>query len=242
MKQRAILLQPGTVEYGEAWALQKTLFDARVAGVIEDCFILLQHQPTFTYGRRYKEANLITNKEHHEGSGIAVYKTDRGGLATHHGPGQVVGYSIVKMGNYTKDYYRYLRMLEEVMLRTLLEFGIRAERRTGYTGVWLDNAKIGFIGIRLALGFTMHGFSLNVNNDLTPFTLITPCGIQGIWVTSVRELLGVAVDEEMVCEMTARYYAEVFQIQLTPVAMDIIAQKIYADLGGETPPLRRDFV
>ena len=79
-------------------ALQKTLFDARVAGLIEDCFILLQHPPTFTYGRRYKEANLITNKDFYEGNGIAVYKTDRGGLATYHGPGQVVGYSIVKMG------------------------------------------------------------------------------------------------------------------------------------------------
>ena len=140
--------------------MQKALFDARVAGIIEDCFILLQHPPTFTYGRRYKEANLITNKDFYEGNGIAVYKTDRGGLATYHGPGQMVGYSIIKMGDYTKDYYRYLRMLEEVMLRTLLEFGIRAERRTEYTGVWLDNAKIGFIGVRLAQGFTMHGFSL----------------------------------------------------------------------------------
>ena len=216
MKQRAILLQPGTVEYGEAWALQKTLFDARLAGVIEDCFILLQHPPTFTYGRRYKEANLITNKELYEGRGIAVHKTDRGGLATYHGPGQLVGYSIVKMGNYTKDYYHYLRMLEEVILRTLLECGIRAERRTEYTGVWLGDAKIGFIGVRLAQGFTMHGFSLNVNNDLSPFASITPCGIQGIWVTSMRELLGKAMDEEKVCEMAARYYAEVFQIQLTP--------------------------
>ncbi|MBI5307333.1 MAG: lipoyl(octanoyl) transferase LipB, partial [Planctomycetes bacterium] len=167
-------------------------------------------------GRRYKEANLITNKELYEGRGIAVHKTDRGGLATYHGPGQLVGYSIVKMGNYTKDYYHYLRMLEEVMLRTLLECGIRAERRTEYTGVWLDNAKIGFIGVRLAQGFTMHRFSLNVNNDLSPFAAITPCGIQGIRITSMRELLGMAMDEEKVCEMAARYYAEVFQIQLTP--------------------------
>ena len=229
MKQSVILLQPGTVEYGEAWALQKMLFGARVAGIIGDCFILLQHPPTFTYGRRYKEANLVTNKEFYEGRGIAVHKTDRGGLATYHGPGQLVGYSIVKMSNYTKDYCQYLRMLEEVMLRTLHEFGIKAERRTDYTGVWFGNAKIGFIGVRLAQGFTMHGFSLNVNNDLTPFTLITPCGIQGISVTSVRELSGVAVDEEKVCEITARYYAEVFQIPLTPVAMDVIAQQIYAE-------------
>lgn len=231
MKQRAILLQPGMVEYGEAWALQKTLFDARVAGVIGDCLILLQHPPTFTYGRRYKEANLITNKEHFEGCGIAVHKTDRGGLATYHGPGQIVGYSIVKMDNYTKDYYYYLRMLEEVMLRTLLAFGIRAERRTEYTGVWLDNAKIGFIGVRLAQGFTMHGFSLNVNNDLSPFASITSCGIQGIRVTSMRELSGVAVDEEKVCETAARHYSEVFQIPLTSVAMDVIVQQIYAERG-----------
>ncbi len=229
MKQRGILLQPGTVAYGEAWELQKALFDARVAGLIEDCFILLQHPPTFTYGRRYKEANLITNKEHYEGNGFAVHKTDRGGLATYHGPGQVVGYSIIKMADYTKDYYHYLRMLEEVMLRTLLGFGIGAERRAGYTGVWVDNAKIGFIGVRLALGFTMHGFSLNVNNDLSPFTSIAPCGIQGIRVTSMRELSGVTVDEEKACEMAARYYSEVFQIQMTAVTMDVVTRQIYAE-------------
>ncbi|MBI5307267.1 MAG: lipoyl(octanoyl) transferase LipB [Planctomycetes bacterium] len=152
-------------------------------------------------------------------------------MATYHGPGQVVGYSIIKMGDYTKDYYHYLRMLEEVMLRTLLGFGIGAVRREGYTGVWVDNAKIGFIGVRLALGFTMHGFSLNVNNDLSPFASIIPCGIQGIRVTSMQELLGVTVDEEKVCEMAARYYAEVFQILLTPVAMDVIVQQIYAEKG-----------
>lgn len=229
MKQRGILLQPGTVAYGEAWELQKALFDARVAGIIEDCFILLQHPPTFTYGRRYKEANLITNKEHYESNGFAVHKTDRGGLSTYHGPGQVVGYSIIKMADYTKDYYHYLRMLEEVMLRTLLGFGIGAERRAGYTGVWVDNAKIGFVGVRLALGFTMHGFSLNVNNDLSPFTYITPCGIRGIRVASMRELLGVTVDEEKACEMAACYYSEVFQIQMTTVTMDVITRQIYEE-------------
>ena len=150
MKQRAILLQPGTVEYGEAWALQKTLFDARVAGLIGDCFILLQHPPTFTYGRRYKEANLIINKEHYEAAALLFTKQIEAAWPPITAPGQVVGYSIIKMGDYTKDYYHYLRMLEEVMLRTLLGFGIGAERRAGYTGVWVDNAKIGFIGVRLA--------------------------------------------------------------------------------------------
>jgi len=228
MKRRGILLQPGTVEYGEAWELQKMLFDARASEVIEDCFILLQHPPTFTYGRRYKEANLITNKEYYENCGFAVHKTDRGGLATYHGPGQIVGYSIIKMGDYTRDFYHYLRMLEEVILQTLLEFGISAKRREGYTGVWLDNTKIGFIGVRLALGFTMHGFSLNVNNDLSPFSSITPCGIQGIRVTSMQELLSVTVDEEKVCNMVAHYYSRVFQIQMSPTTMDVIARQIYA--------------
>jgi lipoate-protein ligase B len=210
------------VEYGEAWELQKSLLDARVSGKIEDCLVLLQHPPTFTYGRRYKEDNLIANKEYYENLGFAVSKTDRGGLATYHGPGQIVGYPIIKMSAYTKDYYQYLRMLEEVMARVLEDFGIASGRREGYTGVWVDGAKIGFIGVRLALGYSMHGFSLNVNNDLLPFCYITPCGIQGMTVTSVRELLQESVNIQMVYDAVANHYSDIFETSLIPVGLEEI--------------------
>ncbi|MDO8141291.1 MAG: lipoyl(octanoyl) transferase LipB [Candidatus Brocadiales bacterium] len=226
MENECFLIQLGTVEFGEAWELQKSLLEARMSNAIEDCLLLLQHPPTFTYGRRYKEDNLIANKEYYESLGFAVYKTDRGGLATYHGPGQLVGYPIIKIPTYTKDYYQYLRMLEEVMIRTLNDFGIMAGRKEGYTGVWVDNAKMGFIGVRLAFGYAMHGFSLNVNNDLSPFGYITPCGIQGVRITSVRELLNTSVDMKKVYDTLVNHYSELFQVQLIPIEMGILSQRI----------------
>ncbi len=221
MKRKCLFLQLDTVEYGEAWELQKSLLDARVSGKVEDCLILLQHPPTFTFGRRYKEDNLITNKEYYESLGFAIYKTDRGGLATYHGPGQLVSYPIIKISTYTKDYYQYLRMLEEVMIRALNDFGIMAGRNEGYTGVWVNNAKIGFIGIRMSFGYAMHGFSLNVNNDVSPFNHITPCGIQGVRVTSVQELLNTNVNMQDVYAKLTNHFSDVFQIQMVSIEKGI---------------------
>ena len=213
--------------------MQKSLLDARVSGKVEDCLILLQHPPTFTFGRRYKEDNLITNKEYYESLGFAVYKTDRGGLATYHGLGQLVGYPIIKISTYTKDYYQYLRMLEDVMIKTLNDFGIAARRNEGYTGVWADNAKIGFIGVRMSFGYTMHGFSLNVNNDVSPFNYITPCGIQGVRITSVQELLNTNVNMQEVYAKFANHFSDVFQIQMVSIEKGIMSQRIGFEMGKE---------
>ena len=226
MRRKCHLLQLDMVEYVEAWELQKALLEARISGKMEDCIILLQHPPTFTFGRRYKEDNLITNKEYYESLGFAVYKTDRGGLATYHGPGQIVGYPIIKISTYTKDYYQYLRMLEDVMIRTLIDFGIAARRNEGYTGVWVDNAKIGFIGVRMSFGYAMHGFSLNVNNDIFPFSYITPCGIQGVRITSAEEVLNTNVDIKKSYDTLANRYSDVFQIQMIPIEIGIMTQRI----------------
>ena len=226
MRRKCHLLQLDMVEYVEAWELQKALLDARISGKMEDCIILLQHPPTFTFGRRYKEGNLIANKEYYEGNGFAIYKTNRGGLATYHGPGQIVGYPIIKISAYTKDYYQYLHMLEEVMIRTLIDFGIVAERNEEYTGVWVNNAKIGFIGVRMVFGYAMHGFSLNVNNDLSPFHYITPCGIQGVRITSAEEVLNTNVDIKKSYDTLANRYSDVFQIQMIPIEIGIMTQRI----------------
>ena len=226
MRRRGLLLHLDMVEYDEAWELQKTLLEARISDKIEDCFILLQHPPTFTFGRRYKETNLVSNKEYYDNNGFAVYKTDRGGLATYHGPGQAVGYPVIKMSAYTRDYYQYLRMLEEVMIRTLSDFSIEAKRNEGYTGVWVNKAKIGFIGVRIVLGYTMHGFSLNVNNDLSPFNFITPCGIQGVRVTSIQELLNKNINMKEVYDKLANHFSDVFHIQLIPIGMKVIIKRM----------------
>jgi len=233
MKRKCHLLRLGIMEFGEAWKLQKSLLEPRMSNAVEDCLILLQHPPTFTFGRRYKEDNLITNKEYYESLGFAVYKTDRGGLATYHGPGQVVGYPIIKISTYTKDYYQYLRMLEDVMIRTLIDFGIVAERNEGYTGVWVDNAKIGFIGVRMSFGYSMHGFSLNVNNDVSPFNHITPCGIQGVRITSVQELLNTSVNMQEVYAKLANHFSDVFQIQMVSIEKGIMSQRIGFEMKKE---------
>lgn len=226
MRGKCLLLQLDMVEYGEAWEFQKLLLESRISGKIEDLLILLQHPPTFTFGRRYKEANLLSNREYYENNGFAVYRTDRGGLATYHGPGQVVGYPILKMDRYTNDYYRYLRMLEQVMIETLSDCGVQAQRNEGYTGVWVDRAKIGFIGVRIALGYTMHGFSLNINNDLRPFTYITPCGIQGVTVTSLQKLIHKSIKIHEVYERLSYHYATIFEVQIMPVDVTMIMQNI----------------
>ena len=226
MKNRCLFLQLNMAEYNEAWELQKALLAARMANTAEDSLVLLQHPPTFTFGRRYKESNLISNKDFYKNKGFAVYKTDRGGLATYHGPGQLVGYPILKMNSYTKDYYYYLRMLEEVMIRTLSDYEIKAVRNEGYTGVWVDKAKIGFIGVRIALGYTMHGFSLNVNNDVSPFNFIIPCGIQDIEITSVKKLLSTNIAIDEVQRTLVNHFEDVFQVHIIPEEMASVIQRI----------------
>ncbi len=226
MKNRCLFLQLNIVDYNEAWELQKALLAARMANTAEDSLVLLQHPPTFTFGRRYKESNLISNKDFYKNKGFAVYKTDRGGLATYHGPGQLVGYPILKMNSYTKDYYYYLRMLEEVMIRTLSDYEIKAVRNEGYTGVWVDKAKIGFIGVRIALGYTMHGFSLNVNNDVSPFNFIIPCGIQDIEITSVKKLLSTNIAIDEVQRTLVNHFEDVFQVRMIPTEMASVIQRM----------------
>lgn len=226
MSRSGLLLQRDTVEYGDAWELQKALLEARISDRIEDCLVLLQHPPTFTYGRRYKEGALISNRQYYEKNGFSVYKTDRGGLATYHGPGQVVGYPVIRMLAYTSDYYYYLRMLEEVMIRTLFGFDIVAERKEGYTGVWVKGEKIGFIGVRMVLGCTMHGFSLNVNNDVSPFQLITPCGIQGVRVTSIEAMARKNIRVETVCRELVNHYSELFRVQMVSIGIKAMMQRL----------------
>ena len=180
------LLNPGLVEYGRAWDLQKRLFHERFNNKIPDTLIILQHPPAYTFGRR--SINDQPSFDEDSRSDIPSYRVDRGGGATYHGPGQVIAYPIFGLRSYTQDYYTYLRMLEDVTINTLRDFGISAERVKDYTGVWVDGKKIVSIGVRIIRGITMHGLSLNVNNDLTPFKKIIPCNIHGVEMTSMAEI------------------------------------------------------
>ena len=233
--KRCLLLKPGMVEYGEAWQLQKRLFTARMSGRIEDILITLQHPPTYTLGRRDKNVNhFLIDKNQLRSRGFSIYKVDRGGAATYHGPGQIVCYPIIGMKAFTEDYYFYLRMLEEVMIKTLRDYKINARRIEGLTGVWVGEEKVGFAGVRIVGGTTMHGFSLNVTNDLSPFDMIVPCGIQNVTITSLSKLMKTNIDIREAEDLIVRNFNNVFKTKTHIASMDEVLERIDADL---TPAL-----
>ncbi|MDX6648097.1 MAG: lipoyl(octanoyl) transferase [Solirubrobacteraceae bacterium] len=180
-----LVCELGVVEYREALALQERLRARRQAGEIEDVLLLLEHPPVYTRGRRSGPGELPMGEDWYRSQGIDVVDTDRGGRVTYHGPGQLVGYPIVAVG----DVVAYVRTLERAMLAALAESGIAARTRTDegadYTGVWVEDRKIASIGVHVARGVGTHGFAVNVENDLQPFEWIVPCGLERVRMTSV---------------------------------------------------------
>lgn len=180
----------GTVDYLEAWELQRRLTEARQADAIPDTLLLLEHPHTYTLGRRGNRENILLSPEELSEREIAVYDVDRGGDVTYHGPGQLVGYPILKLeSGYT--YVGYIRDLERALLEAVLDLGADAELKEGYSGVWVGEEKICAIGVKVdAQGVTSHGFALNVHTDLSYFGHIIPCGITDKGVTSLQGVLG----------------------------------------------------
>jgi lipoate-protein ligase B len=181
-----------------------------MAGEIPDTLLLLEHPPVITLGRAGSADHLLRTEAQLAAGGVELVASDRGGDITFHGPGQVVGYAIVDLAPRGRDLHRYLRDLESVVIRALEEFGIRAGRAEGLTGVWVAEAKVAAIGIRVSRWIAHHGFALNVRTDLSYFDLIVPCGIRGRTVTSMEALLGGPVDREEVEDALARAFAVVF--------------------------------
>jgi lipoate-protein ligase B len=180
----------GTVNYKNALELQISLLNKIRRGEVGDTLLLLEHPPTFTVGRRGKPENLLKNHEELKNSGIYFEIVGRGGDITYHGPGQLVGYPILDLNNHKCDIHLFLRNIEEVIINALGDFDISGERKRDYTGVWVGDEKIASIGIGVKKWTTYHGFALNVNTDLSYFSMIVPCGIPGIKMTSIRELSG----------------------------------------------------
>lgn len=213
------LLEPGLVDYRPAWDAQRRLGAARAAGLIPDCLILLQHPHTFTLGRRGDPANILADDATLRRLGVEVVAIDRGGDVTYHGPGQWVGYPILDLSTRGSDVHRYLRDLEEVLVRALGALGVSA--RPGLepplTGAWVGDDKIAAIGVKVTQGVTQHGFALNVNTDLRFFELIVPCGIRNKGVTSIERVLGAPADMATVSAALQEAFATVFDLRLVPV-------------------------
>ena len=184
----------GLTAYEAAWKRQEELVAQRNAGEVADTLILTEHEPVYTLGvRKDSEQHMLWDAPELQRRGITVTQTNRGGDITYHGPGQIVGYPIVNL-TARKDLHAYLRLLEQVLINTVGTFGLAADRRAGKTGIWLGTRKIAAIGVAVKKWTTYHGFALNVNADLAPFSGIVPCGITDGTVTSMQLELGHPVD------------------------------------------------
>jgi len=183
----------------------------RQAGTIEDVLLLLEHDPVFTLGRNARRENVLLSEEALQARGFEVFETGRGGDVTYHGPGQVVGYPILDLSPDRRDVHRYVRDLEELMIRTCRDYGIEAGRVAGLTGTWVGTDKVGAIGVRIARWVTSHGFAFNVTTDLAPFGLIVPCGIRERGVTSLERLLGRPPELSQVMDRLTHHLAAVFE-------------------------------
>jgi len=203
----------GRVEYGEALTIQKQTELAVKDGQQADTLLLLEHPHTLTVGRRGDAAGILMSSELLYARGVAVFETNRGGKITYHGLGQVVGYPIINLSLDREDVRKYVRDLEEVLIRALSDFGIQAFRLDGLTGVHTSRGKVAAIGVHIARWITTHGFALNVNTDLSFFNLIIAC--DGEQVTSMEDLLGHEVDMAEVEDAIVRRFSEVFDYELT---------------------------
>ncbi len=209
------LVRAGTVGYEEAWERQRELARRRSAGEGGDTLLLLQHPHTYTLGRATQDEHLLVPPEELARQGVALVESDRGGDITYHGPGQVVGYPILKLSQHGGDLLRYLRMLEQTLIVALAGYGVEAGRIPGLTGVWAGEEKVAAIGVKLtAGGVTLHGFALNVSADLRFFRQIIPCGIADRGVTSLERLLGAAPPHAEVEERVAEAFGQVFEAEL----------------------------
>lgn len=203
----------GLIGYQEALELQRELVEERRANRIRDLLLLLQHPPVITLGVRSEtaRANVVATSERLAELGIDVHETGRGGDVTYHGPGQIVGYPILDLRPDRCDVHKYVRDLEEVMIRTCADYGIAASRIAGLTGTWVGAEKIGAIGIRISRWITSHGFAFNVRTDLDHFKLIVPCGISDRGVTSLERLTGRTIELDAVEDALVRRFSEVFE-------------------------------
>ena len=201
------ILDLGLSPFKEVWDLQKELVKKRQYGQIKDTLILAEHEPVYTLGKNANENHILQNSPRD----VKTYQIERGGDVTFHGPGQLVGYPIMDLHNYNKSISCYMRSLEQLIIDTLAEFRVTAERKDGLTGVWVGDEKIAALGVRVTRWITMHGFALNVSPDLTYYSGIIPCGIFEYGVTSMAKQLTDEVAVDSVKQVLIEKFMNQFQ-------------------------------
>ncbi|HET7151723.1 MAG TPA: lipoyl(octanoyl) transferase LipB [Candidatus Acidoferrum sp.] len=230
MSKQALQVDLGLIGYADAYALQKRLVAARKVDAIEDLLLLCEHPHVITQGRNGKREHLLVGENVLRQKGVEFFETSRGGDITYHGPGQIVGYPILNLAAIRRDVVWYVRTLEEAMIRATAEYGIKAKRVAGKTGIWVESGntedKLGAIGVHISRWVTSHGFAYNVSTDLRFFDLIVPCGIADRKATSLEKLLGRAVEKSEVVPRIAKHLAELFGLELKETSKDELLQKL----------------
>lgn len=193
-----VLFDLGVIEYGKAWELQKQLVTQRVGDRIPDTLLLLEHEHVITLGRK-------TTPDNYRPQQVPVFRVERGGDATYHGPGQLVGYPIVKIRDH--DVRRHVREIEDALIAAVSTFGVQGGRREGHPGVWVGDRKLASIGVAVTDWVSFHGFALNVNTDMSYFELIRPCGLDPSTMTSMQDIAGMAIDVGAVKLEVAKQYS-----------------------------------
>ena len=230
------IIDLGRQAYEEAWGLQQRLVRARLEERVPDVLLLLEHDPVFTLGRRGRKENMLFSEEALQERGMACITTERGGYVTYHGPGQLVGYPIVRVPGEGRKVKALVQGFEEVLLRTLARFGVQGRRDPKNPGVWVGEAKIGSIGVAVRHGVSFHGFSLNADMDLAPFSWIHTCGHRDLSVTSLSELLGEEVCVREVKEVVACLFMQTLSYRLC--LPDASQDREARALGLASPPFR----
>lgn len=243
-QRQLVVYRLGRVEYEDGLKLQKLVGDARARDLIPDTLLLLEHPPVLTLGRAAKRSNILATQERLNALGVEVFETNRGGDVTYHGPGQIVGYPIFRLSPDRQDVRRYVRNLEESLIRAVGRFGISGTRVSTYPGVWVGDdpsraRKIGAIGVHLSRWQTSHGFALNVNTDLSCFDLIVPCGIERLGVTSMQRELGRRIELADVERELSSCFAEIFaaHLQERHVALKTISVAVLRKRDGHNEVL-----
>jgi lipoyl(octanoyl) transferase len=233
---KCLIVDLGLMGYAEAWELQKRMVAARKSHGIEDVLLLCEHPHVITLGRNGKRENLLASEHVLRQKGVELHATDRGGDITYHGPGQIVGYPILNLSAIRRDVVWYVRMLEEAMIQASAEFGIKATRDPGKTGVWVKSShaeeKLGAIGVHISRWVTSHGFAYNVSTDLRFFDLIVPCGIADRKATSLEKLLGRRVDKKEVAPRMAKHLGALFGLEMKEATRQELLEKLeHAEQG-----------
>lgn len=231
---RLSVVKLGLIEYQAALDLQLKLLKLSQQEKIEDILLLLEHPPVLTVGINGKDNNILMNEDILDKMGVSVFHSNRGGDVTYHGPGQIVGYPILNLNHFGKDVKDYVRCLEETTISLMKdEYGLVADRKPGFPGVWVGNDKITAIGCAVKRWVTMHGFALNVNTNLEHFKWINPCGFTDKGVTSLEKLLGQSQDIDIVMKHIMKHFAALFHVEPEMIDKEVFLRKLEDLSDGE---------